>query len=363
MRSYIERTKIFLQKHERRISVFALLAGFVVDSLTLTQIDRLYDNMVIISYLVIVGVGIFVVNLYNNGKVVGRIFSLIDSFFPIFISFAFGGLFSAFTVFYSRSTTFSGSWPFLLLLIGLLIGNEFLKKHYRIFTLQITLLFFVVYSYFIFIVPILLQKIGTIIFITSGILALFAIAYYRKIIKKFIPDLHEKTKWSVTFSIALVFIAVNILYIFNFIPPIPLSLKHIGVYHGVVRTNSGNYIVRSEPTTWFRRFFFTDVYNKTPGERAFVMSSVYAPVDLKVDIVHEWQKYNEEKSQWEKVFVVDFPVKGGRLEGYRGYSFSENPAVGLWRVNVKTTKGQIIGRQKFNIVEATGDINIVQETL
>ncbi len=363
MRSYIERTKSFLNKHERRISVFALLAGFVFDSLTLTQIDRLYDNMVIIAYIVIASIGIFIVNLYSNGRIVGRLFSLIDSMFPILIQFAFGGLFSAFTVFYSRSATLSGSWPFLLVLVGLLIGNEFLKKHYRLFTLQIGLLFFVVYSYLIFVVPILLQKMGTIVFLTSGVLAYIILRYYLKLFSKFVPELYSKAKFWINLSVVSILVVVNTLYFLNYIPPIPLSLKHIGVYHSIVRGSSGDFVVRYEEKPWYKKFFFTDVYKKEGDGRVYVLSNIYAPVDLTADIIHEWQKYDDVTGEWKKVFEISFPVRGGRSQGYRGYSYKENPDIGLWRVNVKTAKGQIVGRQKFRVEQSTGNINIVQKVM
>lgn len=342
------RVKDTAARYERHISVIALLGGFIFDSLTLTRIDKLYDNIVVIIYLLLTGLGIFLVNLYESGRIKSKVFRFFHKVFPVVIQFAFGGLFSAFTLFYSRSSDLSGSWPFILILVGLLIGNEYLKRYYRRFTLQLSLLYFVLFSYLIFVLPIVLQKMNAIIFVISGLLSLVVIYNYIGLFKKYIPEAYKQSKAVVKTSISVIFILINIMYFTNYIPPIPLSLEDTGVYHNAFRNLSGDYVVEKELQHWFNRFIFNEVLHVSEGESLYVYSSVYAPVKLKTDIVHRWQKWDKDKREWVTKATIDFPVVGGRIEGYRGYSTSKVDS-GSWRVSIENKRGQVIGRDNFTV--------------
>src|SRR5207253_2684542 len=85
--------------------------------------------------------------------------------------FAFGGLWSAFLIFYGRSAAFSASWPFLIVLGGIFIGNEVFKKYHSRLVFTCTLLFFALFSYTIFVVPIFTGAMGKPMFLLSGIIA------------------------------------------------------------------------------------------------------------------------------------------------------------------------------------------------
>jgi predicted ATPase len=362
-RSVKARVRDTTARYERHISAIALFGGFVFDSLTLTRIDKLYDNIVVIVYLLLTAFGIFLVNLYESGHVKSKIFRFFHKVFPFVIQFAFGGLFSAFTLFYSRSTDLSGSWPFLLILIGLLIGNEFLKKYYRRFTLQLSLLYFVIFSYLIFVLPIVLQKMNTIIFMLSGILSLVIIYYYIKLFKRFIPETYAQSKLLAKTSIITIFTVINVMYFTNYIPPIPLSLNDVGVYHNLFRNISGDFVLDREVQPWYRRYVFGDVLHITKGGSLYAYSSVYAPLKLQTQIVHKWEKWDKEKRKWITKSVIDFPVTGGRIEGYRGYSISNNISTGTWRISIENKRGQVIGRDNFTIKEQTESIEIIRDVL
>lgn len=348
-------------RYERHISVIALLGGFIFDSLTLTRIDKLYDNIVIIVYLILSAGGIFLVNLYESGRVKNRVFRFFHKVFPVVIQFAFGGLFSAFTLFYSRSTDLSGSWPFLLILVGLLVGNEFLKKYYRRFTLQIALLYFILFSYLIFIFPIILQRMNEIIFVFSGIVSLVLIHYYSKLFKKYIPEAYRQSKFVTKASVIAIFTLINVLYFTNYIPPIPLSLNDVGVYHNAFRNVSGDYVLDREEQPWYRKFLFSEIMHVTQGGSLFAYSSVYAPVKLQTNVVHKWQKWNEKERSWETVSTVEFSVTGGRVAGYRGYSVTSNITPGTWRVSIENQRGQVIGRDNFKVENQEEPIEIIRE--
>jgi len=116
MKYFFQNMKSFFVKYERHISTGAFAAGFIIDNLTLTRIDLLLDNLILFSYLVVAGSVIVFLNFYERGVFtgfVGRFFAPARLVAPIAMQFAFGGLFSGFFIFYSRSASLSASWPFL----------------------------------------------------------------------------------------------------------------------------------------------------------------------------------------------------------------------------------------------------------
>ena len=145
--------KAFLTKYEARLSWGAMITGFVVDNLTLSRIDLWLDNIILSSYLVIAGGSIILFNYLSES-------SRIRLFIPYILQYALGGLFSGFVIFYSRSGTIIQSWPFLIVLLSLLVGNEMFKERYERFVFRIGIYFVALFSFFIFFIPVLIGKMG-----------------------------------------------------------------------------------------------------------------------------------------------------------------------------------------------------------
>lgn len=164
---YLKKVVTWYEIHERHVSSFALVAGFIFDNLTVQRIDLPFDHIIIISYLVISGGSIALLNYYKEYPP-KKDFSIgVENFLPTLIQFAFGGLFSVFFVFYVRSATLSSSWPFLVMLLILLIGNEFFRNYYQRLTFQVAVYYIAIFSFSILIVPVLLKKINTGVFLLS----------------------------------------------------------------------------------------------------------------------------------------------------------------------------------------------------
>ena len=346
--------KKFFEKHERHISSLALVGGFIFDSFTLRRIDLPFENLTILSYLVISGVSIVLFNYcleYHPHKG----FSLhVRNFLPIFIQFAFGGLFSAFFIFYTRSATFSSSWPFMLILLSLLVGNEFFRNYYQRLPFQVTIFFMAVFSFTIFSLPVLLKRMGDGVFILSGIASLVIIYLFFKILLKVVPRRFKSSKDSLLKVVFSVFVLISMLYFSNLIPPIPLALKDAGVYHLVERIGL-NYRVVGEEKEWYRSLplFPPETVHWEAGTPLYVFTPVFAPTDLNTTVVHDWQYFDDETGEWVSSTKTSFSIRGGRDRGYRGFSVKDNIFPGKWRGDVKTERGQIIGRVRFNVEIAT----------
>ncbi|HEY4493868.1 MAG TPA: DUF2914 domain-containing protein [Candidatus Paceibacterota bacterium] len=354
--------KIFFHKYEATLSALTLFLGFIFDYFTLNRIDFFWDNFFIVLYLLCSGIGIVIINLYESGKLPKEIFENVYTFLPFLIQFAFGGLFSAFVVFYSKSASLFTSGAFVLILLALLVGNEFFKERYSKLVFQVGIYFVSVFSFSIFFIPVLTKKMGAGTFLLSGLVSLGLISVLIFIIYRFTPERYQGNARFLAVTVLGLYIFINILYFANIIPPIPLSLKAGDVYHSVEKKSSGQYVAVGEVDTWREKFGGVQSVHLRAGEPVYVFSSVFAPTELQIDIVHDWQYLNLE-GKWVSATKITFPIRGGRNEGYRGFSKKENIFPGHWRVDVATTRGQVIGRVRFDIEITDTPILLKQETL
>lgn len=345
------RSKAFFMRYERRLTALSFLSGFIWDSLTLTRVDRLFDNLVLLSYLVIAIGSIALLHARGAGKLQQEIFKKGTALALFLLPFAFGGLFSGFLIFYSQSGPIIASAPFFLILALLFIGNEFFRRHYERFVFQLSVFFAALFFYSSLIVPVLFRRIGDSIFLASGLAALLLFSVVLAALKRVARDEVRKSRRVLWPVVGMIYFTFNFLYFNNMIPPIPLSLKEFGVYHRVERRGDGGYLLRYEPPAWFSFGSKTaSVFHRVLEEPAYVFSSVYAPTELQTDIVHRWEYRDSVTNDWVTANVVRFPISGGRDAGFRGYSVKENSMPGRWRVSVETLRGQTIGRFSFTVV-------------
>jgi hypothetical protein len=343
----------FYKKFEKYISPISLIYGFIFTSLTLTRVDMPMENFWIIVNLLIVGLGIFAMTFYENRakqkNSPDEEVQKIHFYLTLAMQFAFGGLFSTFFIFYIRSSSLTQSWFFLLILLILLVGNELWKKHYERLVFQISVLFVSLYLFLIFILPVLFHRIGAEIFVFSGIMSLVIIFLFLLLLKNFAREKFYSQHQNLRFSVLIIFIVMNVLYFTNVIPPIPLSLKDSGVYHGIVKIKEGQYEAKSEIQTWGDYFRFYPVFHQRAGEVIYIYSAIFSPIKLNTEIIHQWQFYDEKKEEWLDSSRIILPIAGGRDEGFRTYSTKQAVTPGLWRVKVMTTRGQVLGRMGFRV--------------
>ena len=342
--------KNFLLKHERRLSSAALILGFLVDSLTLRRADLYAENLALVAYVAIIALAIILVNVSEERSWGQKFLARFHSIFLIAMQFAIGGIFSALLVFYSRSATFAASWPFLFLLLLQLIGNEFLREKYARLQMQVSLLYFAIFSYLIFLVPVAVKRIGSSQFILSGFLSLLIVYLFVKFLRILIPIRFQETKRALIWSVGGVFFLINVLYFTNTIPPVPLVLKESGIYHSVSRQPDGSYLLSGGKPNW-RDFFksYLPIYLKS-GEPLYAFSAIFAPTKFSLAIFHSWEYLDSATGKWVKFDRVALPISGGREGGYRTYSVKSDLMPGLWRVNIETASGQIVGQLKFEVL-------------
>jgi len=141
------------------LPVIFFFAGVTYDTVTLTRIDRLLDNLILMLYLAALGVLIVLKGRadlikthgepVNTGKA-AHFLARAEPYYPMGIQFLLGGLFSAYTIFYSQSASLTTTAVFFGLLVVLLVGNEFLHDRLSNLKLLVSLYALVAFCFFTF---------------------------------------------------------------------------------------------------------------------------------------------------------------------------------------------------------------------
>jgi hypothetical protein len=351
-RTFFERVHRSYARLERPISSISLLGGFAFDALTLKRIDMFWENFWVLAHLLVVGACIVLAN--RRQSVPGDANALEPAEPSVWLvsvlQFAFGGLLSTFLVFYFRSGSLWVSWPFFLILAAAFAANESLKKHYARLDFQVSFFFLSLFAFAIFIVPVVVHAMGWLVFVLSGAVSLGLLWLFLRVLGRVAPETTGRGRRGLLVCVAAIYVAINVLYFLNLIPPIPLSLQDASVAHSISRTVNGNYAVQMEDPGWLRFFRPAEVFHGQPGERVYAYTAVFSPTFLRATIVHEWQMYDGKRG-WVTMSRVELPLIGGRDGGYRTYSVKTGIKLGAWRVIVETPSGAILGRLRFNVVQ------------
>ncbi len=349
----LERGRLFFRKYERYVSPITLVSGFIFDSIMLRRIDVFFSNALLVSYLLISALAIVLLNISQTREEIKRSETL-HIVLIFLMQFCLGGLFSASFLFYSKSGAVIASWPFLLMIFGYVIGNELLRKNYIILSFQIGVFFTALFSYLIFFLPIILGQMGDSIFLLSGIASLMITGIFIYVLSWFAPKRTTESAPMIVLAVTVLFAAINTLYFTNLIPPIPLALKEVGIYRSLAKLPDGTYLAQGEEQSWFNIISPDPTIHIVKNEPLYVLSSVFAPTNLKTTITHVWQYYDETDKAWTIADTIKLNIVGGRDGGFRTYSSRENLFPGKWRVDVATPRGQLIGRLTFDVKASDG---------
>ncbi len=354
IRRYLpQSTEELIRWYERYVSPLSLLIGFTIDAIAVEALDIYLYSFVLLFHLSLAATGIITLHLIERGVLRWALLLRVAPFIPVAVQYAFGGLFSGFILLYSQSAGFATSWIFVVLLAALLLGNERFRRVYATFPVQIGILYFALFSFLIFFIPIVVQDVGPWVFVVSGVLSLACISgllYTVALLAKSFDTAHRR---AVVRVVVGVFVCINVLYFWGAIPPLPLALRDAGVLHSIVRSN-GHYDVSYEPKQWYEFYRrYNPVFHRTSGETVYVYTAIFAPDGISTTILHNWQRFDEENEEWVTEASFDFPIRGGRDGGYRGYTLKDDVESGKWRVNVVTDYGQLIGRVSFEVTAVT----------
>jgi hypothetical protein len=335
------------------------LSGVTYDTLTLTRIDRLQDNLLLLIYLLLLGILIVLTGRLGIEPPPDREqLATLSSFarwmlrsrpyYPMASQFLLGGLFSAYAIFYSRSATLTSTAVFLALLVVLLVGNEFLRDRLSNLRLLVSLYALVCFAFFTFFLPVMTGLMNAAIFLVGAGLSAAVTFRVVQLIYRNNPDRSRREAIGVTApALALVGLLVGF-YFMNWIPPVPLSLKFGGIYHEVKK--SGDQFELSFEKRWYEIWKRSDTVFPA-NEPIYCFTAVFAPVALKTTVYHHWYFRMDSAKPFTHADKIPLKISGGRDGGYRAYTFKQRLDPGDWRVDVETEDGRIIGRVGVRIEE------------
>src|SRR5690554_389274 len=256
-------------------------------------------------------------------------------------NFCLGSLFSALVVLYFKS---AGEWLTLLtvlLLFGAMVFNEFARlkdsqRHlsWAIYCVSLVMLFN-------FLVPHLIGSISAWWFYISTVIAVGAV---------------YGLCWLAGHSFRMVRVATVAslglvgLFVLGWIPPVPLVLKNTLVGRDYQKIEGQYTCMVDEQSFWVRIGLDEPTVAWKPGERVDVLTAIFAPKSVEVDMEHRW--FHEVKGAWRRTDTVPFHMRGGREKGWRMHSAKRHLSAGRWKVETAVANGTALGYKTF-IVEET----------
>lgn len=349
-----QKVKVWFEKHERLLIPGALVLGVIVDYVTFRAIQIETTFIVLGVYCVLAGCSIALMNMESSHRWMK--YATIAA--PMVLQFTLGALLSASLIFYWFSGSLSVSWPLLLVLVVLMTSNEVLRHYYLRPAVQLSVYYFALFSISTLLFPYVFNTIERWVFLFGGGVSLVVMFAYLVLLSRRSTVVRAKRSL-ITISVLLILIAMNALYVFNIIPPIPLSLREAGVYHNVERVRNG-YRVIDEEKPFIERLFPVQTIHVNAYERVYVFTSIFAPSDLHTEIVHHWQFFHPGTRTWVDEDRLSFQVSGGREGGYRGYSLKSTLHPGRHRVRVETPQGQVLGTIRFEVETPTTPVQLIE---
>jgi hypothetical protein len=337
-------------------------SGVTYDTLTLTRIDRLQDNLLLLLYLALLGFCIVLTGRLGTNEATAEDLppdapALVQwvvqakPYAPMAIQFLLGGLFSAYAIFYSKSATLSGTAVFFCLLVALLVANEFLRDRLSNLQLLVGLYALVCFGFFTFFLPVMTGWMNQAMFLAGAGLSVFVTLRVVELIYRGNAD-RTRREAMLTSAPALAVITLLVgFYFLNWIPPVPLSMPFGGMYHEVTR--SGDRFELSYEKRWYEVWKRSDS-TISADEPIYCFTAVFAPVALKTTVYHHWYYRRDKSKPFGHADKIPLKIIGGREGGYRAYTFKQKLDPGDWRVDVETEDSRVIGRVAIRVEEQGG---------
>ena len=351
----LHRFKLYYEKNERKLAIASFVGGFLFDILTTGRIDSLFLIGQQALYLVVVAAALLQM-LFEEGKpppapenmsVVKRWYY---EFRTVIVHFLLGSLISLHTIFFFKSSSLLVSFYVLVILAFLLVANEFNRFRKLGLAFKFALLSICVLSFFASVVPVFIGSMGVVVFMLSMLLGCVPLAVIYRRILIHAPDRVAQARKQIVVPFGLVLVGFLSLYLLRLIPPVPLSIPYIGVYHAVERTADVYRLSHERP---FWRIWHNGDQNflAQPGDKVYVFFRIFSPTRFADQVTMRWYWKNDPRG-WALQDSIPINIVGGREQGFRGYGVKSNYQPGEWKVQVETTDGREIGRVYFSLAPA-----------
>ncbi|MEO5969777.1 MAG: DUF2914 domain-containing protein, partial [Bdellovibrionia bacterium] len=300
-------------------------------------------------YLIISGLLLSVelveeVRLVNSPFILNRVWRYREPF----LHFLLGTLLNSYTIFYFKSASAFTSFGFIAILIALLTLNEF--KRFGKSQTQVHAAFFslCLVSYFATLAPILMGSIGTLPFLTAVMASILIFAGYYQFLNSRIELPSVLLRTHLLFPFVVIHSFFVILYFTHLIPPVPLSVSYMGIFHNVEKKD-GEYQLTYTRPRWKFWQHGDQTFEARSGDSIFCFVRVFSPARFHGQLQVRWLFWSEKRG-WLPSDAIPMPIVGGREEGYRGVTKKMNYQPGEWRVQIETMDNREVGRIHFTVV-------------
>jgi hypothetical protein len=349
----LQRLKLYFEQHEREVAVIFFSGGFGFDILTAGNIDSWLTIGQQLLYLLAITAVLLHMFLEQGAQppVLAQLAAPKRWYYEYrsaLIHFAFGALMNLYAIFFFKSSSLLVFFGFLAFLVVVLIANESRRFKALGMHVKFALLSLCFLAFSAAMTPVFVGSIGLGVFLLSmlvGCLPPVAAAWW---IRSRRPELFTQARRQILLPLGCVLVAFLASYLLRVIPPVPLSIPFIGVYHGVERTEEGYRLAHERP--WWRFWHNGDQqFRAQPGDKVYVYFRVFSPARFSDEVRVRWYWKPVEGRRWALQDTIPIKIVGGRKEGFRGYGVKANYQPGPWKVQVETTDGREIGRVYFEL--------------
>ncbi len=339
----------FYSQNETKVDLGFFLGGFVFDVFTLSSIDDSFGIIQQTLYLSIL-LCLFGSEFLIESKVLTipkSLEKMWDS--RSFIThFLLGSLLSIYSLFFLKSASAFVGILFVVVLMLVMVLNELKFVQSRGVDTKFALFILALLCFMTTLSPVVFGYIGFFPFFCALILTAGIVAGFWHLLKKKV-SVDANLEKRILAPSALVLGLFFVFYVLGWIPPVPLAVEEIGVYHRIEKVD-GNYKLFHERAWWKFWQNADEDFSSQPNDRVFVFARIYSPARFSDQVILHWQLFDTNQG-WMTSDKIPMSISGGREGGYRGHAFKSNYVEGDWRVLVETNDGREIGRVKFNITK------------
>lgn len=344
---WINRFQEFYRRYDNRLNIAFFLGGFLFDVATLSTVDNLFAIAQQVVYLGVIGWFLYKDLLFDAKQwAPPRWLEKIWAYRVLLMHFMLGSLLSVYSLFFLKSASLASSLVFILLILGILVANELPTVQSSGLGLKVALYALCVFSFFSMLWPTVLGFVGRVPFalsLASAGVVMGGMA--RRVLRKF-PDRRLVAR-RILIPSAVFGALTFVFYFLGWIPPVPLAMVHMGIYHRVEKQGDRYWLYHERPVWALWRKGDQD-FEARPGEAVYFFAQVYSPARFSDVLTLHWF-FHDPRQGWVSSDRIPLKIVGGRKEGFRGYSFKKNYSPGDWRVKVETTDGREIGRIRFRL--------------
>ena len=346
------RLKLYYEKHEHAIDILAFVGGFVFDIALLDRIDAWSTIVQQAAYLVLIAV-ILLQMFFAEGKPPPELEGMFVfkrwyyTYRMAFVHFLLGTLLNLYTLFFIKSSSLFVSFAFMIGLVLLLMANESKRLKTIGLSFKFALFSLCLLSFCASIVPVFVGSIGMFVFMLSMLAGCIPLAVIYRRIRIHAPERVAQARRQILVPFGVVLVGFLLLYLFRLIPPVPLSIPFIGVYHNVEHSQE-TFRLSHERPYWKIWHHGDQDFAAQPGDKIYVYFRIFSPARFSDQVLMRWY-WKDQQGKWKLQDSIPIKIVGGREEGFRGYGLKSNYQPGDWKLQVETTDEREIGRVYFEV--------------